>query len=158
MASLLFKPLQTETVRALQNGKKDAYGHLPEKYVSDGSGLPCRHCLDQIEKDEEFLVLSYKPFETQQPYAEQGPIFLHARECDAYTDRENLPKMYEPDGSILLRGYSRHDRIVYGTGQVVLNRNVERQAHEILATKGVAYIHARSASNNCFQYRIDLKP
>lgn len=157
MTYLLFSPLPTGTVRALQNGKEDAHGHLPEKYTSDGSGLPCRHCLDQIEKGEEFLVLSYKPFETQQPYAEQGPIFLHARECDVYSNRENLPKMYTPESSILLRGYSRHDRIVYGTGQIVLNAEVEHKANEILATKGVAYIHARSASNNCFQYRIDPK-
>ncbi|MBL4907341.1 MAG: DUF1203 domain-containing protein, partial [Sneathiella sp.] len=126
-------------------------------YVANEPGLPCRHCLQEIAEGDEFLILSYKPFETEQPFAEQGPIFLHAKECDAYSDQNNLPEMYEPENQTLLRGYSRHDRIVYGTGQVVTNRDINQAAKEILATKGVQYIHARSATNNCFQFRIDRK-
>ncbi len=155
MISLNYKPLPTNNVRNLQNGEKDEHGHLPEKYISDGSGVPCRHCLDDVEKGDEYLILSYKPFESNQPFAEQGPIFLHAKQCEAYSKTNKLPKMYDPENQILLRGYSNEERIVYGTGQVVKNKDIEKTAQEIFATEGVKYIHARSATNNCFQYRIE---
>ncbi|MEP3247215.1 MAG: DUF1203 domain-containing protein [Sneathiella sp.] len=155
MSDLHYLPISTEKVRALQNGSKDAYGQLPEKHISDGEGLPCRHCLGFIEEGDSFLILSYRPFDTAQAFAEQGPIFLHAAPCDAYSTQDKLPDMYVPEKEILLRGYDKHDRIVYGTGQVVQNKDVAVTAKSILATTRAHYIHARSATNNCFQYRIE---
>jgi len=152
---LLYKPLPTDKIRNLQNGQKDANGQLPEKRIADECGLPCRHCLQEVAIGDAYLVLSYKPFETTQPYAEQGPIFLHAQECAAYSDLEKLPTMYQPENSILLRGYDCNERIVYGTGEVVRNTDTEETAIKILSVTGVTHVHARSATNNCFQYRID---
>lgn len=157
MATLTYVPLPTENVRALQNGGLDAYGNAPEKQVSDGSGLPCRHCLSDIAAGEEFLVLSYRPFSSEQPYAEQGPIFLHAKECKAYDRNDELPDMIKARAGLLLRGYGQNERIVYGTGQTVTPDEVTEAAERILNTEGVAYVHARSATNNCFQFRIERK-
>ncbi|TIN49828.1 MAG: DUF1203 domain-containing protein, partial [Mesorhizobium sp.] len=39
--SIQFKALPTEAVRALQRGGPDAYGHTPERRISDGDGVPC---------------------------------------------------------------------------------------------------------------------
>lgn len=155
MTVLLYKPIPTDTVRNLQNGQKDANGHLPERHIADETGLPCRHCLKEVSMGDEYLILSYKPFESTQPFAERGPIFLHAKACNTYEDTENLPAMYSPDSSTLMRGYDRHERIVYGTGEVVKNTEIETTAKKILNTDRVKFIHARSATNNCFQYRID---
>jgi len=124
-------------------------------YVSDGSGLPCRHCLAEIDTGDEFLVLSYRPFPTEQPYAEQGPIFLHAKDCPAYKTPDRLPDMFKSWDAVLLRGYSRHDRIVYGTGGAVPPEKIATAAQDILAAEGVTYVHARSATNNCYQCRIE---
>jgi hypothetical protein len=74
----VFKALPTETVRALQAGAADAYGMPPERKISDGDGVPCRHCLKNVGAGEPYLVLAYRPFPELQPYAETGPIFLHA--------------------------------------------------------------------------------
>jgi hypothetical protein len=142
--------------RNWQSGGPDDHGRPAEKFISDGDGLPCRHCLQHIAAGETVLVGSYKPFTTTQPYAEQGPVFLHARTCDPYTDTASLPAMYAPDGQLLLRGYDRHDRIVYGTGRITANRDVAHAARAIFDHPRVAYIHARSASNNCYQFRMDI--
>ena len=157
MTDLSYLPIPTGQARAYQNGGKDAHGNIPKKFVCEEDGLPCRHCLKNIEKGEEFLILSHRPFESAQPFAEQGPIFLcaDAEKCSAYPATDKLPDMYEPDGDILLRGYDKHNWIVYGTGQVVKNRDVADTAKAILATDRVRYIHARSATNNCFQFRIE---
>ena len=152
---LAYLSLPTEVVRTFQNGGTDAHGHMPEKAVSDGSTIPCRHCLSEVAKGDEYLILSYRPFPSEQPYAEQGPIFLHAKECPPYDDTDKLPDMYEPWAGVLLRGYGANDRIVYGTGQTVAPGKIAETAEAILATEGVSYIHARSATNNCYQFRIE---
>jgi Protein of unknown function (DUF1203) len=58
-------------------------------------------------------------------------------------------------GRLLVRGYGLDDRIVYGTGQVVPIPELEAAATALLDRPGVAYLHARSATNNCYQCRIE---
>ena len=155
MTKLAFFPIPTKQVRAFQNGGLDAYGKLPKKFTSDGSALPCRHCLSEIAEGDEVLVLSYRPFEEEQPYAEQGPIFLHAKKCTSHGVSDKIPEMFKSWDGILLRGYNQYDWIVYGTGQIVLPTNAESTIRKILATDGVTYVHARSATNNCYQFRVE---
>ncbi|MBO0333435.1 DUF1203 domain-containing protein [Sneathiella sp. CAU 1612] len=155
MTKLAYFPLPTDRVRAIQNGGMDAHGNAPERFISDGSGLSCRHCLSHIAAGEEYLLLSYRPFPAEQPFAEQGPIFLHAKECPAFDEKGSYPAMVKEWNAVLLRGYSRDDRLVYGTGQAVPPDRLVDTATAILATKDVAYVHARSATNNCYQFRIE---
>lgn len=92
-----------------------------------------------------------------QPYAETGPIFLHAEECAAYDDGDTLPPIFEsPD--YIVRGYGHDDRIVYGTGAVTETPRIAARAQELLQDEKIAYVHVRSARNNCFQCRIERTP
>lgn len=148
-----FTALPTETVRALQAGGPDANGQVPERQVSDGGGYPCRHCLRMIPEGAGVLVLAHRPFPAPQPYAELGPIFLCADACEA-GGGEGLPDILtSPD--YIVRGYGANDRIIYGTGGVVPTPGIPARAEELLADPGVAYVHVRSARNNCYQVRID---
>jgi hypothetical protein len=54
-----------------------------------------------------------------------------------------------------VRGYGPNDRIVYGTGAVVATETLPEEAARRLADSRIAYVHVRSARNNCFQVRID---
>ena len=99
------------------------------------------------------LVLAHRPFPAPQPYAEIGPIFLCADPCQP-GGGGSVPAMLDsPD--YILRGYGSDDRIVYGTGAVVPTADLAAQALERLADPRVAYVHVRSARNNCYQVRID---
>jgi len=148
-----FTPIPTETVRALQAGGPDANGQLPEQHVSDGGGNPCRHCLAMIPEGAGLLILSHRPFPAPQPYAEVGPIFLCADPCQP-GGGEAVPQMLaSPD--YIVRGYGGDDRIVYGTGEVVPTPLIPALAATLLADARVAYVHVRSARNNCYQCRID---
>lgn len=150
-----FTALPTEAVRALQRGGTDAYGFVPEQKISDGPGTPCRHCLRNVQAGKPYLILAYRPFPALQPYAETGPIFLCAEECDRAPESDVVPMMFRPTPDYIVRGYGDDDRIVYGTGAVVPTRDICRQAHELLARDDIAYLHVRSARNNCYQCRID---
>lgn len=152
---LLFKALPTANVRALQAGAADAYGAAPEVKISDGDGVPCRHCLRQVGAGERYLVLAYRPFPSLQPYAETGPIFLHAEPCERAADSEALPEILRGSRDFIVRGYGADDRIVYGTGAVVPTPDIPARAADLLAREDVTYLHVRSARNNCYQCRVE---
>ncbi len=154
MMIFVFTPIPTETVRRYQAGGPDANGQPPEHAVSDGDGNPCRHCLRFIQAGRGMLILAHRPFPAPQPYAELGPVFLCADACDAPADRAAVPAILtSPD--YILRGYGMDDRIVYGTGAVVPTDRIEPEAEARLNDPRVAYVHVRSARNNCYQLRID---
>lgn len=154
MQKIQFTPIPTSIALAYQNGGLDANGQLPERHISAGDGVPCRHCLNQVAAGEPYLILAHRPFPTPQPYAETGPIFLHANACPEYKPSDKLPPMLGSP-QYIIRGYTHADRIMYGTGQIAATADIATKAAQLLAQPDVAYIHVRSATNNCFQCRID---
>ncbi len=143
----------TDLVRHYQAGGADANGQVPERKVSDGDGKPCRHCLKMIPKGAGMLVLAHRPFPAPQPYAEIGPIFLCADACEGGGGRALPDVLDSPD--YIVRGYGRDDRIVYGSGGVIATEAIPARAGELFCDSRVAYLHVRSARNNCYQCRID---
>ena len=154
-ASVKFVSMPTDITRAYQAGAPDANGQVPERHISDGDGIPCRHCQQDVVAGEPYLILNYRPFPAPQPYAETGPIFLHAAECPRYPEVAELPPVIAIRRLFLLKGYNAADRIVYGTGQLVAPADLSAAAASILARDDVAYVHARSGTNNCYQCRIE---
>ncbi len=152
---LYYHALPTDEVRALQAGGPDAYGNLPERVISDGVGTPCRHCLSDVPKGTGMLILAHRPFSELQPYAETGPIFLCADACEGGGGTE-VPQILTTSPDYLIKGYSADERIVYGTGAVVAQADLEERANAILQDPRVVSVHVRSARNNCYQLRIGL--
>ncbi len=155
MTTLRFIAMSTAEARRFQASGADAYGFTPEHRTSDGDGVPCRHCLQDVAAGEDYLVLAYRPFATLQPYAETGPIFLHAACCERAADSSAIPPMLARRKAHLIKGYGADDRIVYGTGQVVVSGELEAEATKVLERPDVAYVHVRSAVNNCYTCRIE---
>ncbi len=154
MTAIRFLALPTSQVRALQAGGPDAYGLVPERRVSDGAGIPCRHCLSEVAAGEAYLILAHRPFATLQPYAETGPIFLHASPCERHAESAETPAMFLEWEQLLMKGYTADERIVYGTGQVLATVAIAAAAARLLERPGIAFVDLRSAKNNCFQARI----
>lgn len=152
--SIRFVALETSVVHALQQGGADANGQPPERQVSDGPGVPCRHCLHPVDRGESYLVLAHRPFPKPQPYAELGPIFLHAELCERHRENGQVPEMLRSP-QYILRGYNTDDRIVYGSGHIVPTAEIPSAAAQMFTDPRIAYVHVRSASNNCYQCRID---
>ena len=149
-----FTALPTDTVIAYRAGAPDAFGNPPERKISTGPGNPCRHCLRNIPEGAEMLVLAHKPFEGTHPYAEVGPIFLCAQDCPRGGGTD-MPEIFTTSPDYLIKGYSADDRIVYGTGAITPTPEIADRLDAIFADPQVAYIHLRSARNNCYQARVD---
>lgn len=154
---ITFSALPTDIVRAYQSGASDAYGTPAEHAVSNGNGNPCRHCLRDIPEGAGMLVLAHRPFDGLHPYAETGPIFLCAAPCTRHPDSTSLPPVLTTSPEYLVKGYGNDNRIVYGTGAIVPAAGIPDHAAGIFENPKVAYIHVRSARNNCYQARIDRK-
>jgi len=155
MTKILFSSMPTDAAKSYWSGTADANGHAPEVHISQGDGVPCRHCQQNVAKGERYLILAYRPFPRPQPYAEIGPIFLHAEPCARYPETDRIPAMFLSSKGYLLKGYCENDRIVYGTGQIVAPAEMAATAAGILVRGEISYVHVRSSLNNCFTCRID---
>ncbi len=151
--TLLVQGLPTPQAQALRAGAPDAHGQPPLRQRAQGLANPCRHCLGLIAPDQDMLVLAHRPFETLQPYAEVGPIFLHADDCPHYSSQA-LPAWFAHLSPALVRGYDHRDWIVYDTGEVVAGEALTAACQRVLARDDVAYAHIRSKFN-CFQCRVE---
>ncbi|QJF49829.1 DUF1203 domain-containing protein [Roseobacter ponti] len=149
-----YHALETDIVRHWQAGGADAHGQVPQRAVSDGQGNPCRHCLREIPETAEMLILAHRPFETLHPYAECGPVFVCAAPCNR-ADPDAVPQILTTSPDYLVKGYSGDERIVYGTGAVVPAGDIAGKAAITFEDPRVAFIHVRSARNNCYQLRLD---
>ncbi|MFT4960664.1 MAG: hypothetical protein ACI92Z_001748 [Paracoccaceae bacterium] len=150
-----FSALPTDTTRALQSGAPDSYANTPERAVSDGGAVPCRHCLQHIPQGAGMLIFAHRPFPDLHPYAETGPIFLCEDLCERHEDTGTPPPVLTTSPDYLIKGYFATDRIVYGTGIVIPADRLTAQAETIFHDPNVAYIHVRSSRNNCYLARID---
>ena len=149
-----FEALSTQTARALRAGAPDAYGNRAEIYgVSNGHGVPCRHCLRNVPKGQGVLVLAWRPFATAHPYAETGPIFLCAEDCASGAGAD-LPASLTASPDFLVKAYSANEHIIYGTGGVIPATEIPARAETLLSDPRVAFVDVRSARNNCFLARI----
>lgn len=147
-----FSGLTTQDTAALRQGAGDAFGNAAEPAISNGGGVPCRHCLRLIPEGAPYLIFAHKPFETTQPYSEIGPIFVCAQDCAAPDG--TLPQVLETSQTYLLKAYSKDERIIYGTGAIVTAGDVTLFSQRLLDRPDVAFVDARSASNNCWIARI----
>ena len=150
-----FLALPTDPVRALRAGAPDAHGRPAERARSDGEGNPCRHCLAEIPAGGAMLIAAWRPFASLQPYAETGPVFLCGDDCERHAEARELPAMFAGWPRLLARGYSADERIVYGTGEVRDTGELIGALARMFEDPTVAFAHLRSASNNCYQCRVE---
>lgn len=150
-----FTALPTGIVDAWRAGQPDANGQTPERTISDGTGNRCRHCLCLIPKGAPFLIVAHRPFDQLHPYAEVGPLFVCADPCTRHENNGTLPEAMTTSPDYLIKGYSADERIIYGTGQIVTPEAMIDAARRLFDDPDVAFIHVRSARNNCYQARID---
>jgi len=150
---LWIRGIETGEHARLLGGGLDDNGQPPLRRIAEGPANPCRHCLELIAPGDEKLVLAHRPFPERQPYAETGPIFLHAKSCARYEAGE-LPGWFAFLDPAAVRGYDRGDWIVYETGAVVRGAEIGAACARILARPDIAYAHVRSKFG-CFQCRVD---
>lgn len=152
----VFVPLSEAEAAHYRAGGADAYGLPPETATADWA-VPCRHTLRLLPPGTPFLIVAHRPFRGLNPYTETGPIFLAAEDMPGAAVSTDLPAFLSSPAYIV-RGYGADERILYGTGAVVLTPDIPAACERLLERDEVAFIHIRSASNNCFHVRVERAP
>jgi len=127
---------------------KDRFGH-DLRVVSETA--PCRVCLRIPEEPENLILLSYQPLADTGPYAEIGPVFVHADRCEPYASTDAFPKDFARR-CLVLRAYGHDGRIV--DALVAQPGEAPQKAAELLSCDDVAEIHVRHESYTCFDFKI----
>lgn len=118
----------------------------------DDARHQCRSCLRLTEPGEGFIALSHRPFASQHPFAESGPVYLHERECEPWARPGAWPDEF-PRNEVVLRAYGTNEEIA--DARFVGRHAVEEVVAEMLANERVAFLHARNSTYGCFMFRVD---
>lgn len=157
--TLQFHPYDAAVGAAIRAGGPDAYGNPAEPALSDGDGVPCRSCLQDVPAGQTYLTLAARPFASLQPFAnlrpfaETGPIFLGAKACTPWSGA-GVPPILVTSPEYLLKGYSADKGLIYDTGRVVAADQIGTYAEWLFLSPQLAYVDVRSVRNTCFQARI----
>jgi hypothetical protein len=115
---------------------------------------PLRCCLALATVGEPILLISYSPFTARSPWAEAGPVFVHARRCAGYPTPRSLPDAFRT-GPRVLRTYHADGSLDYADITVVdEGDDIERPLLDLLGRPGVDTVHVRALSAQCFTYAV----
>jgi hypothetical protein len=142
-----YVPIPKEITAEARRTLRDRFGH--KLHVERNQG-PCRSCLRISKEPEELILLSYQPLSDTNPYAEVGPIFIHARDCAPY-DSSVFPADFA-DRELVVRAYGEDGRIA--DAAVAPAGQASAVAEQFLRQERVAEVHVRHRSYTCFAFKI----
>ena len=153
ITALHVEALPSEELARIRSRGTDDFGNpLTITVVGDAGGTPLRCCLREARRGERVTLIAYQPARIGGPYAEVGPVFIHADTCDGYAESECYPEGFRHRQQ-LLRAYSPDGRIV--DAAIATNGD---EAEAVCATfferQEIAYIHSRNVLWGCYMFAI----
>jgi len=143
--------LPADDLERIRAHGEDDFGHPLEPFAADSGGMPLRCCLRDATPGEQVALIAYRPSPVPGPYAEVGPVFVHAQPCPGYADIDRYPEGYR-GRSQLLRAYDEGGRQVENV--VVDGSAAERAITDLLRRPGVAFLHSRNVLAGCYMFAV----
>lgn len=147
-SALQFLPIPQEIADEARGSLIDRFGHRL-RVVKEQA--PCRLCLRISSAPEDLILLSYQPLPDNGPYAEVGPIFIHAFPCRPYQSLEEFPKDFKTR-QLVVRAYGTDGQIVDAV--VAEPGEAQKAAETFLSSPAIAEVHVRNTSYTCFDFKI----
>lgn len=117
------------------------------------AGAPLRCCLREAVGGEAVALIAYQPSTLGGPYAEIGPIFVHAEACAGYLDTGRYPEALRHRRQVL-RVYGADGHQIYDLNRIVEGHDAEGAITELLARDQVSYLHSRNVLAGCYMFAI----
>ncbi|HYZ54280.1 MAG TPA: DUF1203 domain-containing protein [Streptosporangiaceae bacterium] len=151
-STLIFEPIPPGELERIRAAGLDEAGNRLTPQADVEGGNPLRCCLRESRPGDRVLLIAYTPPGTSGPYAERGPVFIHADPCEGYP----TPHLYPPGLSHrqqVVRAYDRDGRITDG---VLVGSGDQAMAviHEMLARPDVALVHLRNVGYGCYNFAV----
>jgi hypothetical protein len=143
-------PISTDIADRIRTMLVDDFGNQLVARPADSA--PCRHCLRITKPGEHLIVFAYQPFTIGGPYAEVGPVFVHAAPCEAYAHCDIFPEDFRKR-ILTMRGYNAEGTIE--TAELSEAGNPEATIERLFSNERVSFIHVRNPAWGCYDFRID---
>ncbi len=151
-----YAAIPTEVAQRIRSTLRDDFRNELRVWISDAEGNPCRHCLRMTRPGDRLILFAYRPFATSGPYAETGPIFIHADACARYDGRSGFPEDFTVR-ALTLRAYGNTERgdISIVDAEVSQPGCASQGLTRLFAAERVQFVHARNQAWGCYDFRID---
>ena len=147
-------PIPTSVSLRIRGTRRDDLGHqLSVSVATKNDTGPCRSCLTVFVPGEGRILCSYAQNQWDHPYNEIGPIYIHERQCQSYTEHELFPPELRTRSPLTLRCYAEDGMMI--DAELVGDRAVEEVIRRLFKKPEVRYLHARTASLGCYIARIE---
>ncbi len=155
-ATLRYEPIPVAYLDHVRTAGLDEAGNPLVVRVEDEGGHPLRCCLRDSRPGERVLLIAYTPPGGAGPYAERGPVFVHADACDGYADVDVYPPGLRHRRQVV-RAYDTHADM--GDGVLVDDgAEAERAVAELLARPEVEVVHVRNVVAGCYNFCVRRTP
>lgn len=150
--TFVVEPIPPGELREIRAAGMDEAGNRLTPQADTEGGNPLRCCLRETRPGEQVLLIAYTPPGTRGPYAERGPLFIHAGPCEGYLS----PQLYPPGLSHrqqVVRAYDQYGHIADG---VVADNGDHAVAviHEMFARPDIALVHLRNVGWGCYNFAV----
>jgi hypothetical protein len=131
---------------------RDHAGNPATPFVDDAGRWPLRCCLTDSAAGDELAIVAWSPFPWRGPYAETGPVVVHARPCPGAGVRDRVPVQFRGRRQVL-RPYGWDRRIAYDHARLVeADGDLDGALAELLAVDDVAFVQSRNVLAGCYSF------
>ncbi len=145
------RAIPAEHLDRIRTAGRDELGNELHPWPAAG-GEQLRCCLRDAGPTEPVLLIGYRPSDLGGPYAETGPVFVHAGPCPGYPAPWAYPAGFRTRDQIF-RAYGPDGRIV--DAEVVAGADAEAAIERLLARPEVDRIDCRNVAYGCYTFRVE---
>lgn len=151
-ASFIVSAIPPSDLERIRARGSDDFGNPIEAFVNQSDGeTPLRCCLREAAAGEVVALIAYQPSDRGGPYAEVGPVFIHADPCAGYADVNAYPEGFRHRRQ-LFRAYGFGGEQVHN--QIVEPTEVDSAIADLFARPDVEFIHSRNVLAGCYMFAI----
>ena len=147
-------PIPADVLDRIRAAGHDDFGNPLVPAADEEGGSPMRCCLRRSAPGDRLCVIAYRPFTRPGPYAESGPVFIHADRCAGYDDTGAYPAGYRDWPTMVFRPYRYDGVIAYDAIQMGDAKTAEALIADIFADPTIEFIHTRNVYAGCYMFRI----
>lgn len=151
MTSFRYLPIDDALAERIRTTLRDDHGNRLHVQTSEDDSNPCRSCLRVTPHGSHLILFAHRPFTTDGPYAETGPVFVHAEACTPYAQTDRFPEDFRMR-RLTFRAYDTRGAIHDAT--LADGVDAERVLERLFASDDVEVVHVRNPAWGCYDFRV----
>jgi Protein of unknown function (DUF1203) len=132
----------------------DDFGNPLVPITDEPGGSPLRCCLRPSTPGEVVYLISYRPFTGPGPYAEVGPVFVHAESCPGYSATDRYPDGYRDWPTMIFRPYRYDGAIAYDAIRMGDASTADALVADMFSDPQIEFVHTRNVYAGCYMFAI----